>query len=86
MSGFFTANQSTGPTHHPTPPTIQFQEIPIGQHFEFRGRRYKKLALSMASDEERNGTIFQGQTEVMPDPLSRTAQPPEQVDSPEPPP
>jgi len=51
------------------PPTIQFQEIPIGQFFEFRGRRYKKLALSMASDEDRNGNIFQGQTEVLPDPL-----------------
>ena len=55
------------------PSTIQFQEIPIGQFFEFRGRRYKKLALSMASDEERNGNIFQGQTEVLPDPLSRDA-------------
>jgi hypothetical protein len=22
--------------------TLQFQEIPIGQHFEFRGRRYRK--------------------------------------------
>jgi hypothetical protein len=41
------------------PPTIQFQEIPIGQFFEFRGRRYRKLALSMASDEDRNGNIFQ---------------------------
>jgi hypothetical protein len=41
--------------------TIQFQEIPIGRFFEFRGRRYQKLALSMASDEDRNGTIFQQQ-------------------------
>jgi len=54
------------------PTTIQFQEIPIGQHFEFRGRRYRKLALSMASDEDRIGNIFQAQTEVLPDPLSRT--------------
>jgi hypothetical protein len=49
--------------------TIQFQEIPIGQFFEYRGRRYRKLALSMASDEDRNGNIFQAQTEVLPDPL-----------------
>jgi hypothetical protein len=49
--------------------TIQFQEIPIGKFFEYRGRRYKKLALSMASDEDRNGNIFQAQTEVLPDPL-----------------
>ena len=51
------------------PSTIQFQEIPIGQYFEFRGRRYKKLALSMASDEDRYGNIFQAQTEVLPDPF-----------------
>ena len=49
--------------------TIQFQEIPIGGYFEFHGRRYRKLALSMASDEDRNGNIFQAQTEVLPDPL-----------------
>ena len=53
------------------PSTIQFQEIPIGQFFEYRGRRYKKLALSMASDEDRNGNIFQAQTEVLPDPLAQ---------------
>ena len=51
------------------PPTIQFQEIQIGQHFEFRGRRYRKLARNMAGDEERNGTIFMDQTEVLPDPF-----------------
>ena len=55
----------------PMPSTIQFQEIPIGQHFEFRGRRYKKIAPSMASDEDRNGNIFQAQTEVLPDPFPR---------------
>jgi len=53
------------------PSTLQFQEIPIGAHFEFRGRRYQKLALSMASDEDRNGTIFMAQTEVGPDPIPR---------------
>ena len=51
----------------PSPP--QFQEIPIGQFFEFRGRRYKKLALSLASDEDRNGAIFRTETEVLPDPF-----------------
>jgi len=53
------------------PPTIQFQEIPIGQFFEFRGRRYKKLALSMAEDEDHYGNIFQAQTEVLPDSTPR---------------
>ncbi len=59
------------------PTTIQFQEIQIGQWFEFRGRRYRKLVLSMASDEDRNGTIFQPQTEVLPDPLPQVNLPSE---------
>ena len=59
------------PRHFPAS-TIQFQEIPIGQHFEFRGRRYRKLALSMACDEDRMGNIFQAPTEVLPDPFAST--------------
>ena len=38
--------------------------LPIGARFEFRGRCYTKLALSMASDDERLGNIFQDETEV----------------------
>jgi hypothetical protein len=49
---------------------MQFQEIPIGGHFEFLGRRYLKLAMSMARDEDHYGNIFQAQTEVLPDPLA----------------
>jgi len=60
--------------------TIQFQEILIGQFFEYRGRRYRKLALSMASDEDRNGNIFQAQVEVLPDPFSRIGPTPGPVD------
>ena len=55
----------------PSSPTVQFQEIQVGQFFEFRCRRYRKLALSMASDEDRIGNIFQSQTEVLPDPLAQ---------------
>lgn len=58
-------------------PTTQFQEVPIGQFFEYRGRRYKKLAPNLASDEDRNGTIFMYQTEVLPDPFARISQIPE---------
>jgi hypothetical protein len=65
---------------NPMPPTLQFQEIPIGQFFEYRGRRYRKLALSMASDEDRNGNIFQAQTEVLPDPFTRSDPGPEPID------
>ena len=54
---------------------VQFQEIAIGGYFEFRGRRYQKLALNMASDEDRNGSIFMNQTEVSPDPYARTGRP-----------
>jgi hypothetical protein len=64
-----------GQSRTPLPSTIQFQEIQIGQHFEFRGRRYRKLALSMACDEDRMGNIFQAQTEVLPDPLMTNSQP-----------
>ncbi len=42
-----------------------------------RGRRYEKLALSMASDEDRNGNIFQAQVEVLPDPFLRNGPGPE---------
>ena len=41
-----------------------FWQLPIGARFEFRGRRYEKLALSMARDEERCGNIFQDEAEV----------------------
>jgi hypothetical protein len=62
------------------PRTLQFQEIPVGGYFEYRGRRYLKLALSMASDEDRNGSIFMAQVEVLPDPFSRSGPTPETID------
>lgn len=48
---------------------MQFQELPLGQYFEFRGRRFQKLALSLACSEDRYGTVFHRDTEVLPDPL-----------------
>jgi hypothetical protein len=71
---------STMNSTNPMPRTLQFQEIPIGQFFEYRGRRYRKLALSMASDEDRNGNIFQAQVEVLPDPFLRNGPTPEPID------
>jgi hypothetical protein len=44
--------------------TVPFYELPIGARFEFRGRRYEKLAPSMAQDEDRCGNIFRDHTEV----------------------
>ncbi len=48
-------------------PIVLFCQIPIGARFEFRGRRYCKLALSLAQDEERFGNVFHDSTEVLPD-------------------
>ncbi len=44
--------------------TINFCQLPLGARFEFRGRRYEKLALAMAGDEDRCGNIFRDETEV----------------------
>ena len=41
-----------------------FYQLPLGARFEFRGKRYEKLALSMAGDEDRCGNIFQEEAEV----------------------
>ncbi len=43
---------------------IQFQQLPIGARFEFRGRRYEKLALGIARDEDHCGNLFQDETQV----------------------
>lgn len=59
--------------------TTRFGELPVGARFEFRGRRYEKLALSLARDEERQGNVFRDETEVVteapPAPGPRTAVP-----------
>jgi hypothetical protein len=44
---------------------IQFYQLAIGAEFEFRGRRYRKLAMSMAEDELRCGNVFQAGYEVV---------------------
>jgi len=43
---------------------MQFYELAIGARFFFRGRRYEKLAMSMAEDEERVGHSFLADAEV----------------------
>ena len=47
--------------------SMQFYELAVGARFFFRGRRYEKLAMSMAEDEDRVGHIFQAETEVTAD-------------------
>jgi hypothetical protein len=44
---------------------VRFVELPLGARFEFRGRRYEKVAQSMARDEERLGNVFHRDCEVV---------------------
>jgi hypothetical protein len=46
---------------------MKFYELAIGAQFIFRGRRFEKIAMSMANDEKRFGSVFMGETEVVPD-------------------
>jgi hypothetical protein len=43
---------------------MRFYELAVGARFFFRGRRYEKLAMSMARDEEQFGHAFMAETEV----------------------
>jgi len=45
---------------------MQFYQLAKGGRFEFRGKQFEKVAMSMAVDAERIGNVFQGGTEVMP--------------------
>jgi hypothetical protein len=44
---------------------IRFRELPVGGRFEFRGRRYEKLAAALAGDEDRCANAFHAETEVL---------------------
>lgn len=44
-----------------------FGELPIGTAFEFRGRHYRKLALSMTTDDTGCGNIFMAEAVVIVD-------------------
>jgi hypothetical protein len=43
---------------------VKFYELAIGAAFVFLGRRFVKVAMSMAEDERRWGHLFLGETEV----------------------
>jgi hypothetical protein len=45
---------------------MQFYLLAPGARFEFRGRQFVKIGITMARDSERVGTIFQGGAEVTP--------------------
>lgn len=44
---------------------MQFFQFATGASFEFRGRQFTKVAISMAEDADRNGNGFQGGMEVI---------------------
>ena len=45
---------------------MQFYQLAKGARFEFRGKQFEKVAMSMAVDADRNGNVFQGETEIKP--------------------
>lgn len=45
---------------------MQFYQLAEGARFEFRGKQFTKVAMSMAEDADLIGNIFQGGTEVVP--------------------
>jgi hypothetical protein len=45
---------------------MQFYKLAPGARFEFPGRQFTKIAMSMAQDEKHEGNVFQAGTEVTP--------------------
>ncbi len=54
---------------------VRFYELAIGAVFRFYGRRYEKVAMSMAEDERRWGYVFGGDCEVEPEGEARLLPP-----------
>jgi len=46
---------------------MKFYELAVGVVFTAWGRRYRKMAMSMAGDERGWGCVFMGETEVVSD-------------------
>lgn len=46
---------------------MKFYELAVGARFVFRGRRFEKIAMSMAKAEQGLGSLFMGETEIVPD-------------------
>ena len=47
--------------------SVKFYELAIGARFVFRGQPFVKGAMCMALDEQRLGTVFLGETNVLSD-------------------
>jgi hypothetical protein len=46
---------------------MKFYELAIGARFVFRGRRFEKIGMGMAKEEQGLGSLFMGETEIVPD-------------------
>jgi hypothetical protein len=46
---------------------MKFYELAVGAWFILRGRRFEKIAMSMATDEQGLGSLLIGETEIVPD-------------------
>ena len=46
---------------------MKFYELAVGARFVFHRRRFEKIAMGMANNEHGHGSIFLGETEVVPD-------------------
>ena len=45
---------------------MKFYELAVGARFILRGRRFEKIAMSMARDEQGLGSLLMGETEIVP--------------------
>jgi hypothetical protein len=41
-----------------------FGNLPLGSHFTFQGRSYRRIAMSMAQDDDCNVNVFIAETAV----------------------
>ena len=46
------------------PAVLQFRDLSVGETFDHRGRRYTKIAVSLATAENGDDYIFMGEIEV----------------------
>jgi hypothetical protein len=46
------------------PAALQFKDLSVGETFDHRGRRYTKIAVSLATAENGDDYIFMGEIEV----------------------
>ena len=46
---------------------MKFYQLAVAARFVFRGRRFEKIAMSVAREEQGLGGLFMGETEIVPE-------------------